>query len=127
MSKRGHLWLSASLLAIAVPAAAQAQSTTKFDGFYRGVSRILLYDGTLHHSCGPTGGLPPLVISNGSALVAKWRNGPLKGVVDPQGSLKLDDTWSGHFDGQIDGRGVAQGIYNTYAYCRYQVTWQKQP
>jgi hypothetical protein len=132
MSKLERLQLLVAAVAVVVPTFAHAQSTTAFDGTYRGVSRVLVVD-NLRHTCPPSGGLAPLMIAKGSARVA-WGNGTMEGPVNPNGVLTMQATNGAHFDGQIDSRGVIKGRTGNFVMtrargvtgCGYDLTWQKQ-
>src|SRR5215472_5541176 len=109
--------------AMATPAAAQASTTTAFDGTYLGVSNTFEGDidtgRTSARYCPQFSRSPTLSIVNGIA-----RTGPYEGSVDAQGVLVMRSFWS-HFDGRIDAQGTVRA--RSTSGCSYQFVWQKVP
>jgi hypothetical protein len=112
-------------LVLPLPLVAQ-QTTTAFDGRYRGVSNEL-GRATATLSCRlppPNPVPPPLTISNGQAQTAAL--GGLQGTVNAQGALVMRNNNNGQrFEGQIDAQGqVAGQVSGTN--CYWRVVWQRQ-
>ena len=102
------------------------QTTTAFDGTYRGVSRQLEAGsfGRSARSCALPDGVPgPLTIVNGVARAGS-ADSPMEGSVTPQGVLTMRSPRGGTFQGSIDGQGRATGRYNFS--CSYQYVWQRR-
>jgi hypothetical protein len=112
------------VLAAALPMLAQAQTTTAFDGTYRGISRQLegASFGGSTRACPAGGMLAPLRIVNGAARAGSAEL-PMEGSVTPQGVLTMRSA-RGTFQGSIDGQGRASGRLT--AGCSYQLVWQRQ-
>ena len=116
-----------AVLTAAVPALAQAQTTTAFDGTYRGVSRTI--EGGSSGGSGSiraciSDGVPAtLIITSGAARNTATQN-PMQGSVTPQGVLVMRTQRGDVFQGQVDSRGTVTGRLN--AGCSYQYVWQKQ-
>lgn len=100
-----------AVLTAAAPAAAQAPTTTAFDGTYRGISRQMEagpFGGSMR-SCTLGDGVPgSLIIVNGMARAGSAQN-PLEGSVTSHGILIMRNSQGGKFERQIDGQGQAVG------------------
>ncbi len=122
-----------ALTALTAPVPAQAQTTTAFDGSYRGVSRQLegrtygrhnsVY-GRSTRGCALPDRVPArLRIVNGVARAGSKEH-PMEGSVTTQGELVMHNSKGAKFDGQIDGQGRATG--RIMFGCSYLYVWQKQ-
>ena len=117
--------LAVSAMALAAPAT--AQSTTKFDGTYAGVSRDVTADNS-KSSCTRGDNHYVLTIANGTATLPWGTAGQLGGQITPTGALTMRATSgsiTAHFDGQIDPTGKVTAnvlVYN----CGYLMVWQKK-
>jgi hypothetical protein len=110
----------------AASAVAQGQTTTAFDGTYRGVSRTIEQGASGSGrtvGCAPNGVPATLIIANGTARNTATQN-PMQGSVTPQGALMMRTQRGDVFQGQIDSRGTVTGRLN--AGCAYQYVWQRQ-
>jgi hypothetical protein len=113
-------------LTAAVPVVAQTQTTTAFDGTYRGVSRTAEGGmGGRHRTraCTPDGIPATLIIASGAARTTEAES-PMQGSITSQGVLVMRADRGGLFQGQIDGRGSVSGRLN--ADCAYLYIWQRQ-
>jgi hypothetical protein len=112
-------------LTLPVPLAAQ-QTTTTFDGRYRGVSNEMGRS-TASLSCRlppPNPVPPPLTISNGQAQTGAL--GGLQGTVNTQGVLVMRNSNNAQrFEGQIDSQGRVTGQVSG-TNCYWRVVWQRQ-
>jgi hypothetical protein len=123
VGKLFRISLAATLVAIALPAAAQAQAA--FDGTYAGVSATLggTMSGRRANAC-PESFVPaPLTISGGHAQT-KWGAEPMEGTVSPQGAVVMHSALSGRLEAQIDAQGGVKGGYS--GACFYAVVWQRR-
>jgi hypothetical protein len=125
MSKRRPMFAAIAFFAVAMPAVAQAQATTAFDGSYGGVSAA--FSGAMGSSsrvCPNFAAPARLTIAGGHARV-KWGDDTLQGDVTPQGALTMRTASAGsRFDGQIDAQGMLRGSYT--GFCAYALVWQKR-
>jgi hypothetical protein len=112
-------------LAAAAQGPALAQTTTAFDGTYRGVSRQLEGAAYGHRArgCAADGVPTALTIVNGAARAGS-EDSPMEGSVTPQGVLTMHSGRGGTFQGSIDGQGRATGRF--MGGCSYLFVWQKQ-
>jgi hypothetical protein len=112
-------------LALPLPLAAQ-QTTTAFDGRYRGVSNEMgRTTASLACRVPPPNPIPPaLTISNGKAQTMAL--GGLQGTVNTQGALVMRNGSNGQrFEGQIDAQGRVTGQVSG-TNCYWRVAWQRQ-
>ena len=113
-------------LTAAAPVPAQAQTTTAFDGTYRGVSRQLegaAFGGSAR-ACPVQNGPPaPLRIVNGVARAGSQEI-LMEGSVTAQGVLVMHNSRGARFEGRIDGQGQASG--RLMFGCSYLFVWQRQ-
>jgi hypothetical protein len=114
-------------MVITVPSVVAAQSTSPFDGTYKGVSNTALGGGP---TCDPFAAVPrPLTIHNGEA---QFRGGPdgqivFRGHVSPQGDLKMQDNRTDAITGNIDPKGKATGnVTFGDPGCTLTAVWQRQ-
>ncbi len=113
-------------LPAAFPILAQAQTTTAYDGTYRGISRQLeggSFGGGTRGCALPNGVPEPLTILNGVARAGAADN-PMEGTVTPQGVLTMRSQRGSVLQGSIGVQGRATGRLT--AGCSYQFVWQKQ-
>jgi len=108
-----------------MPALAQAQSTTVFDGTYSGISNTASGGG---RNCVPAVPLPrPLTIRGGVASWAAGLSGDIafQGTVSPQGDLSARGSNGISVLGKIDASG--QIIANSIGTgnCTIQSIWRK--
>jgi len=120
MQKLFRISLMISAMAIALPAS--AQSVTKFDGTYAGVSGTSGEAGGTR--CPNVPAPAPVTISNGA--IQSTGAGAFQGTVGADGRVVLHHSPDNiRYDGQIDGTGTmtASGSSNR---CQYAFTWRKR-
>jgi hypothetical protein len=117
----------ALLMSVMVPSVAAAQSTSAFDGTYKGVSNEAIGGGP---ACDPFAATPrPLTIRNGEAQFPGGPHGEImfRGHVSPQGDLKMQDNRTDTITGTIDPNGKATGnVTFDDPSCTLTAVWQKQ-
>jgi hypothetical protein len=125
MSGRTRVLLTAAVVALSDPAAAQAPApiATAFDGHYAGVSAHIAKSTAHGRQCPRMHTPDALTITNGavhSAARDKWT-----GTVSPQGVVVLRNKLAMRVDAQIDPQGTIQGRYQGPA-CMVDYVWRKQ-
>jgi hypothetical protein len=118
------LCLIVSPLVITLSGMAAAQSVTKYDGTYNGISNTA----TSGRCIPPTSVPRPLTIQNGAAEFAYGLTGsvPFQGDVDAQGNLKMRNRGGGVvFVGTINASGKISGG-SSASLCTIMYVWQKQ-
>jgi hypothetical protein len=122
--------LAILLPVVILPWAANAQSTTKYDGSYAGVSHENITQGIQSKCGGGSSNSYTLTIANGAATMP-WgteSSGTLKGTVSQTGALTMSG-WSGmisvHLYGQIDPSGGVTAQVST-GNCGFRMVWKKQ-
>ena len=125
MSGQTRAVLAAAILALAMPAAAQApEPATAFDGKYVGVSAHIAKSTGYGRQCPRQHAPDALMIANGSVQSSgreKWT-----GTVGRQGYLVLRDRLSMQVDARIDPQGAITGRYQGPS-CMVDYGWHKQP
>lgn len=110
---------------LGLPAAAVAQSTSTFDGTYRGVSITVAKYGASNPyregRCPPPSRPRPATLRIANGVV---RGGPFEGTIASDGALKMRAENAFVVEGRIDGQGSlrAQG---SGGYCVWSYVWQK--
>jgi hypothetical protein len=121
MQKLFRISLMISAMAIALPVF--AQSTTKFDGTYAGVSGNSNESGGTR--CPPTPAPAPVTISNGT--IQSSAGGAFQGTVGPDGRVVMHHSPDNlRYDGQIDGTGTLTAGGSSPRGCVYTYVWRKR-
>ena len=123
MSGRAMVLLTAAVLALAMPALAQAPATA-FDGRYAGVSAHIAKSTAHGRQCPRQHAPETLTITNGvvqSSGKERWT-----GTVGPQGDVVLRNKLSMRVDARIGPQGAITGRYQGPA-CMVDYVWRKQP
>lgn len=121
MRKLFRISLTVSAMAIALPVL--AQSTTKFDGTYVGVSGNSNESGSTR--CPPTPPPAPVTISNGAIQSAA--PGAFQGTVGADGRVVMHHSPDNlRYDGQIDGAGTLTAGGSSPRGCVYTYVWRKR-
>jgi hypothetical protein len=119
-----HSGFMVSLMALAAPVSAVAQTVTSFDGTYGGVSLSTNNTGV---GCTVRSPVPaPLIISGGSAKTQQGE-AVYQGTVNAQGKLSLHTPSGTLMSGKIDASGAATaGVTIGGHACTYYFAWKKK-